>query len=254
MKLNKIAFVLGLGALLVLQACHSDKPHHREQAKIIMLQSTGEVSVQPNEASITIYLNCLDKDIKKSKDCLVEKSEALNKQLESYGIKKEDIMTTAINRDKEHDWVRQYDGSPSKRIFKGYRSSVTTRVTVKDLKVLEELYPELLEDKDIDVHGLSLTHSDMDSLNNAAYMNAVDKADVLAEQLVERMGASEKEILRIGNTALPAMENDFYMEDREDKIMYNMQAGNTTLAKSKITINNGTVYVHKNLTIEYRVK
>lgn len=253
MKMNKIAFAIGLGTLLALQACNSNTPYQRQQSKIIMLESTGEVSVQPDEAGITIYLNCLDKDIKKSKECLVEKSEALNKLFAEYDIKKEDIMTTSISRDKEYEWIRSYNGSPSKRIFKGYRSSVTTSITVKDLKVLEELYPELLEDEDINVHGLSFTHSNMDSLNNAAYMNAADKADILADQLVERMGASKKEILRIGNTALPATGNDFYDDGyltQEIKTLPGVVSGN----QSNITINNGTVHVRKNLTIEYKVK
>jgi uncharacterized protein YggE len=236
-----IATLFALSAVLFFQACNSGGA---DKHKIILLKSTGEVAVKPNEASISITLECNDMNIKNSKDCLITKSNKLNEDLLKFGIKQKDILTTAINQYKNYNWEN------NSNVFTGYKSSMTTLVTIRDFKILENLYAGLLTNENITVGNLSYSHSNMDSLNNLAYQNALDKSNVLAEQLLKKMDKSEKEILRIANIDLPSVQDDNNEYIGKQKVLLAESNANS----ADININSGTVYVYQTLVVEYKIK
>ncbi|GAA4305260.1 hypothetical protein GCM10023183_19280 [Nibribacter koreensis] len=210
----------------------------------MILSSSGEITTLPDEASLTLHLQCLDKDIKQSKQCLLEKSEALNTLFKTYKIAPEDILTTSINQSKEYGWQN------NSNVFQGFRSSITMSLKVRRLAVLEELYPALLTNENVTIGNLAYSHSKLDSLSHEAYQKALANANALADKLVQKMDFSDKEILSIANVELPARE-----EARGGAVAVQAESNMAADASSnRITLNYGNVYLTRTLHVEYRLK
>ncbi len=183
-------------SILLLLCCQQNTEYSK--FKTVMLKSQGEVETLPDMATFQINLSCLKWSIKESKNCIVDKSNELHAALQSFGIKESDILTTSVNMNKSYVWQN------SKRVFKGYDSSTSLYVTVRDIDKLGEIYTELLDNSELTLGGLSYSHSQLDSLENAAYVAALENSKVLTDKLLERLPESKKEILKIGNVEISA--------------------------------------------------
>jgi uncharacterized protein YggE len=209
-----------------------------------MIKSYGEVETLPNIATFHIDLNCLDKSIKTSKKCLVEKSNELHDKLQTFGIAKDDILTTSVDMNKSYTWRN------NSSVFEGYRSSTTVFISVRNIDKLDEIYTELLENRNLDLGGLSYSHSEIDSLKNEAYVNALKKSGILSEKLLEQIPETKKEILKIGNieitASLPESNESKYEAENEMPVV---------VSKNKsVAISKGTVKVTATLFVEYQIK
>lgn len=237
--------ILLLLSVIALVGCNNAEISDNK-FKTITIKSVGETEVLPDMATFQIYLSCKDRSIKQSKQCLIEKSNALHKQILSYGINTKDILTTSINMEKQYRW------SKNSRIFDGYQSRTTMNVKLRDIDKLDELYTELLENKNLELRGLQYEHSQLDSLKNEAYVKALRKASVLADQLLEELPESNKEILKVGNQQLTASMPS------APRRSYNLQAEMTEVVEDQsvsnsVAINTGTVKVRATIFVEYQI-
>lgn len=210
-----------------------------------MIKSLGEVESLPDMATFHINLNCLDRSIQASKNCLVEKSNELTSKLQSFGISKDDILTTSVEMNRSYAWRN------NSSVFEGYRSSTAIFVTIKNIENLDEIYTELLENRNLDLGGLNYSHSQIDSLKNEAYVNALDKAGILTDKLLEKLPESRKEILKIGNVEISASMPEG--KDSSLEVQYDREEGQAARNQS-IAISKGTVKVIATLFVEYQIK
>jgi uncharacterized protein len=238
----KNILVLLVGLLLL--SCQNDSPLAPAKFKTIMVKSVGEVETLPDIATFHINLNCLQKSVKASKQCLVDKSNELNSKLLSFGIKQDDILTTSVNMNKSYTWKN------NSQVFEGYNSSTTIHVTLRDIYKLDQIYTELLENRNLDLSGLAYSHSKLDSLKNEAYTDALKKANVLADKLLAELPASEKEILKIGNVELSAS----MPEAKQSREMDGYAVAEVGAQNRSIAISKGTVLIHATLFVEYQIK
>ncbi len=234
----------GICVLLLLASCQQNSTADPAKFKTIMIQSVGEIATLPDLATFFIDLNCVDKSIKTSKQCLVDKSNELHIKLQSFGINKEDILTTSVDMNKSYAWRN------NSNVFEGYRSSTTIFITVKNIDKLDEIYTELLENRNLDLGGLSYSHSKIDSLKNQAYINALEKSAILTDKLLEKLPESKKEILKIGNVAISAS----LPEAKNQKFLEEDQVNAEATSNRSIAISKGTVKVAATLYIEYQIK
>jgi len=208
-----------------------------------MLRADGKVETLPDLATFSLNLNCLDKSVKASKKCLVTKSNDLNSKLSSFGIAQKDILTTSVEMTKSYTWRN------NSNVFEGYLSTTTLFVTVRNIDKLDEIYTELLENRNLDLYGLSYSHSKLDSLKNEAYADALKKAGVLADRLLHEMDNSKKEILKIGNVEISSSVSGV-----ETKAFAKQEESDQESPQKSIAISKGTVEVYASLFIEYLVK
>jgi uncharacterized protein YggE len=227
---------------LFLASCQTNPAPEKEKFRTIMLRSTGEIETLPDMASFTVQLSCLDKSVAASKKCLVDKSNELISTLLSLGLKKEDILTTSVDMQKNYDWRN------NSRIFLGYNSSTTVYITVRDIDRLDEIYTELFENRNLETGGLTYSHSALDSLKNAAYVDALKKANVTAEKLLPELNKKEKEILKVGNVEITAS-----MPEELQQAMDHERMEANAVAQKSIAIGSGTVKVTAVLYVEYLV-
>ena len=237
--------LIGIISLLVLISCQNQTTVEPSRYKTIMIKSFGEVETLPDMATFHVNLNCLDKSIKASKNCLVDKSNELHSRLQSLGVSKDDILTTSVDLNKSYTWRN------NSSVFEGYRSSTTVYITVKNVENLDEIYTELLENRNLELGGLSYSHSKIDSLKNDAYVDALEKSQILADRLLEEMPETKKEILKIGNVEIQAsmpVRNEDNIQDQSE------MAENAAANARSIAISKGTVKINATLYVEYQIK
>ncbi len=226
-------------------ACSQVEKSNKLINKSIILKITGEAKVQPNEAFVNVYLKCINKNIAKSKTCLIKQSEELKKLFKSYKIKQEDIVTNNIAQSKEYRWHK------NTYKFDGYKSATSMSIHIKNLTVLEQLYTKLLINKQIEIGNLSFTHSNLDSLNNAAYLNALDKANIIADKLLKSTQATKKEVISIKNINI-ASTPPIYDQNKLLETENNIDKAKEVKEKT-VSIYNGTMQAQESLIIEYHI-
>ena len=227
--------VLVILTLVMLISCTPKNDY-----KTIFLKASGTVEIAPNEASIIITASCLNKDIKQAKSCLIDITSNLDNDLRSFGIQKEDILTTNVNLNKQYTW------NNNSEVFNGYSASTTTSVRVRDLKILDELYTNLLSNDKLTVGSLTYGHSKMDSINNIAYIRALENANRLADQILTQLPEKNKSILQVSNFEIIKSESN-------PEIKYEKLAENQDLSKSNLTINFGNMVALQQLYVEYKI-
>lgn len=227
--MNKSAIIL---AILLLTCCNTENEY-----KTILLKTSGQVEAEPDEASISIQINCVDKNIESAKKCLINKSNALNEKIIGYGISKEDILTTRINLVKDYIWLN------NSNVFNGFNASTTINVMIRDLNLLDDLYTNLLSNEELTIGSLTYNYSQIDSLNEIAYLMALDKANSIADELLSELPEKKKVIARISNVEIPKddipVEREFKAADAREEM--------------NVNINIGNVIVEQQLYVEYRV-
>lgn len=207
--------------------------------KTILLKASGTVEIAPDEASIIITASCLNMDIKQAKSCLIDITSNLDNAIRGFGIPKEDILTTNVNLNKQFIW------SNNSEVFNGYNASTTTTVRVRDLTILDELYTNLLSNDKLTIGSLTYSHSKMDSINNIAYIKALENANKLADQLLTQLPEKNKSILQVSNFETAKSENP--------DILLEKHAVNQELRESSLTINFGNMVAIQQLYVEYKI-
>ncbi len=226
--------------ILSIIGCKSSTQLQSASYKSVLIQSNGEVTAVPDMASFQVNLSCLDKSIERSKQCLVEKSNALNKQLKDFGIDQKDIITNSVNLNKTYIW------NSGTRTFEGYRSSSQLYVTVRAIDELDEIYTALLGNEYLELAGLAYRHSKMDSLQNEAYSLALKKSEATVDRLLLELPESKREIMNIGNVQFSSNPIEYKANSADLRMS---EEGNQS-----ISISPGTIKVNATLLVEFKIK
>ena len=145
---------------------------------------------------------------------------------------------------------KSYSWRNNTQVFEGYNSSTTIHVKLRDISKLDQIYTELLENRNLELSGLTYTHSKIDSLKNEAYIDALKKANALADNLLKELPASEKEILKIGNVEISAS----MPEANQSRVADGYAVAEVAAQNRAINISKGTVLVNATLFVEYQIK
>lgn len=219
----------------MLISCNPEKNY-----KTILLKTNGIVEVAPDEASLTLNLSCVDKNIEQAKTCLLTISSRLNEDMINFKIRKEDILTTNVNLNKDYVWIN------NSNIFNGYLASTTTRVKIRNLAILDEVYTKLLSNENLTIGSLTYNHSKLDSINEVAYLIALENANKLADKILSRLPEKNKAITRISNFEITRSE-------------INPESGLRNLEKSvvqdqsQLIVNIGNMIAEKALYVEFKI-
>ncbi len=237
--MSKLSRVLLLVAIVLLPILAVAKT----PCKTIVLHSEGTIEVAPDMAVITVGLTCLDKNIDVVRACAAEKSHELYRQLQAFGIDSADIQTTAVNLRKAYRWDN------GKQLFEGYENTLAYAVTVRQLATLGELYAALLTNEYLSLNGLQYTHSQMATLRNDAYMQALNNANVLADRLLQAFPETTKNIVRVSNVKIDDAAP--VVEEAAADVVYNTAARPKV---SSVAVGSGVITIRATLFVEYGIK
>jgi uncharacterized protein YggE len=222
-------------SVILLISCNPEKNY-----KTILLKTSGFVEVAPDEASLSLNLSCVDKNIEQAKTCLLNISSRLNEDLINFKIRKEDILTTNVNLNKDYVWIN------NSNIFNGYLASTTTRVKIRDLTILDEVYTKLLSNENLTIGSLTYNHSRLDSINEVAYLIALENANKLADKILSRLPEKNKAITQISNFEITRSEiipEPDLRKNEESAVKY----------QSPLTVNIGNMIAEKALYVEFKI-
>ena len=211
-----------------------------------MIKSFGNVETLPDVATFYINLSCMDKSVTESKKCLINKTNELTSKLTSFKIPSKDILTTSINMNKSYTWKN------NSRVFEGYKSNTTVHITLKKIELLDDIYTDLIENKNITINGLKYSSSKIDSLQNEAYVNALKNSEILVDKLLENLPENRKEVLKIGNVQISSSSPNSVEVDENSNLRKNYEY--KSKPNETISINNGTIKTNAILFVEYQIK
>ena len=222
-------------SVILLISCNPEKNY-----KTILLKTSGFVEIAPDEASLSLNLSCVDKNIEQAKTCLLNISSRLNEDLINFKIRKEDILTTNVNLNKDYVWIN------NSSIFNGYLASTTTRVKIRDLTILDEVYTKLLSNENLTIGSLTYNHSRLDSINEVAYLIALENANNLADKILSRLPEKNKVITQISNFDITRSEinPEPVLRKNEEFAVQN---------QSPLTVNIGNMIAEKALYVEFKI-
>lgn len=215
-------------------------PASDKKAVLINIQSSGEMQLKPDSASITVNISCTNKDLPTSSACVSKNINFLFSVLEKNNISRDDYHSSRINLEKEHVWQN------NSQIFNGYKSSSTVNILFKNLDIMSETVTALMSMEKAEISNLAYTHSDVESYTNKAYLKALDNSRVLADELRVKFNGSAVEVVQISNIG--------------DQTFVTPPSGgmsaNDGLARampSSLQVNPGMMILVKDIYVQYRV-
>lgn len=232
--MNRLMLLL---VVLLLFGCNT-----KDDYKTILLKTTGYVETLPNEASILVQINCIDKNIEQAKNCLIEKASKLNTVLSNCGIQKQDILTTGINLNKSYVWRN------NSNVFNGFNASTSMNIKIHDLNLLDNLYTKLLSNEQLTISSLSYSHNKIDSLNEIAYVKALENANRIADKILTQVPEKNKIITKVSNIEISESDNEI---DNETK--YKVALEYNAPGKSNMEVNIGNMIVEQQLFVEFKI-
>ncbi|MFC0878081.1 SIMPL domain-containing protein [Saccharicrinis sp. FJH2] len=206
--------------------------------KTIVLKASGYVLAEPDQASIDLNLNCVDKNMEKAKSKLINKANTVNDILKKLGVDEKDILTTSLRLNKEYQWRN------NSNVFTGYNASSQVHVVIRNLDILGDFYTRFLVMEDLSIGNLTYQHSKIDSLSNEAYLNALENASILADKLLTKLPETNKTIGRISNVELSVSENT-----ETAKMLNNFESDKNY--KTQMPVSTGNMAVEQTLFVEY---
>ncbi len=207
----------------------------------VNIEASGEIQLIPDMASITVNINCTDKDLTKSTECTTMSVDELFALLNEHKVKKDDFHSSRINLEKKYIWKN------NSQIFNGYKSSSTINILFRDLETMNIIITKIMTMKNASLYNLNYSHSKIDSFTNKAYLKALDNSKTLALEIKTNVGGKSVEVLQISNIR----ENFGTKESvtlREKKL--------STYSPNKaptIQINPGSLKIIKDIYVQYRV-
>jgi uncharacterized protein len=147
------------------------------------LKVTGEgaVSVQPNQAVVTLGAVTEDKDLAVAQSTNAQKMNKVIQALKNAGLKDEQIQTIEYRVDL------MYDFKNGEQVFRGYQVTNILRVTMDDIQRIGQMVDIAVQNGANTVRNFNFSVKDKESSYNQALMKAIQngrqKAAVIGQEL-----------------------------------------------------------------------
>jgi uncharacterized protein YggE len=150
----------------------------------IYVEGSAELEVEPNMMNFSLNIQTLDLDLAKAKADVDARSRLLIETIKKFGIKAEDIATTALNIRPEYEYKE------NQRVLVGNQVSRQVDITLRDLKKYPDMMKALVDAKISETINTALTLSDKKSVEEKVQTAAMKDARDRAERLAKSQGKS----------------------------------------------------------------
>lgn len=166
-----------LFSMNVLAGALPDQPH-------IYVEGSAELEVEPDMMSFSLNIHTVDLDLAKAKANVDARSRVLIETIKKFGIKADDVATTALNIRPEYDY------RDNQRVLAGNYVSRQVDITLRDLKKYPDMMKAMVDAKISETINTSLTLADKKSVEEKAQNAAMKDARERAERLAKSQGKS----------------------------------------------------------------
>lgn len=211
---------------------------------LVNIEASGEIQLVPDMAGIAVNLSCTDEDLSKSTECTKISIDELFTLLDEQNVKKDDYHSSTIYLSKEYIWRN------NSQVFNGYKSSSTVNILFRNLETMSVVITKIMTMENASISNLSYSHSEMDTYANKAYLEALDNAKILADEIKEKLGGRAIEVLRVSNFREASGINEpAALRKTGERAMLASNAN----APSPIQINPGAQKIIKEVYVQYRI-
>jgi uncharacterized protein len=179
MKYVVAGLLMGLFAVPALADPLPAQPH-------VYVEGSAEIEVEPDMMTFTLSIQAVDLDLAKAKADVDARSRLLIDTIKKFGIKADDIATTALNIRPEYEYKER------ERVLTGNNVSRQVDINLRDLKKYPEMMKALVDAKISETINTNLTVADKkaveEKVQNAAMADAKTRADRLAKSQGREIG------------------------------------------------------------------
>ncbi len=180
MKLLTLALALAASLMMTAVAWADPLP----QQPHVYVEGSAELEAEPDMMTFSISIQAVDMDLGKAKADVDARSRLLLSTCKKFGIKANDLATTALN-------VRpEYDYRDNQRVLTGNNVSRQVDITLGDLNKYPEMMKALVDAKISETINTNLTLSNKKALEDKAQEAAMADARARAERLAKTQGKS----------------------------------------------------------------
>jgi len=175
MKSCLVAFIIALVSIPALASPLPNQPH-------VYVEGSAEIEVEPDMMTFTLSIQKVDIDLANAKADVDARSRVLIETCKKFGIKAQDIATTALAIRPEYDYKDQ------QRVLTGNHVSRQVDITLRDLKKYPEMMQALVDAKISETINTQLTVSNKKDVEDKAQTAAMADAKARAERLAKSQG------------------------------------------------------------------
>ncbi len=148
----------------------------------IYVEGSAEVEVEPDTMTFSLSIQKVDLDLAKAKADVDARSRLLIEACKKFGIKTEDIATTALNIRPEYEYRE------NQRVLTGNNVSRQVDIKLRDLKKYPDMMKALVDAKISETINTNLTVADLKTVAEKAQTAAMNDARARAERLAKTQG------------------------------------------------------------------
>lgn len=175
MKLLITAVVSLLLGFPVLATPLPNQPH-------VYVEGSAELEVEPDTMTFTLSIQTVDLDLAKAKADVDARSRLLIDTIKKFGVKAEDVATTALNIRPEYDY------RDNQRVLTGNNVSRQVDITLRELKKYPEMMKALVGAKISETINTNLTLADKKAVEEKVQATAMADAKARAVRLAKSQG------------------------------------------------------------------
>lgn len=233
---------LTLSILAILIAGCTASPNSNQPTRILNVNGTGTVKLEPDIARVNIGVRSQSPDIQEAFNDNNFKSTTIIETLTGMGVDQNDIQTQNFNVFQQEDQPRpQAEGSSEGQPQKSFVVENTVAVTVRDLDSLGEILSKVIEDGANTIYGISFDIADREAALAEAQTLAIQDAREKAAAIAEEAGINLGEIHSIEI-------NQDYGFPREAPAAEEMAAG-----IGSVPISEGTMSIDATVYLVYKI-
>ncbi|WP_039912717.1 SIMPL domain-containing protein [Cellvibrio mixtus] len=148
----------------------------------VYVEGSAELEVEPDTMTFTLSIQKVDLDLAKAKADVDARSRLLIDAIKKFGIKSEDVATTALNIRPEYEY------KDNQRVLTGNNVSRQVDITLRDLKKYPDLMKALVDAKISETINTNLTVANKKAVEEKAQTAAMNDARARAERLAKTQG------------------------------------------------------------------
>ncbi len=175
-----LSALFSAAALVAVNTMASPLP----QQPHVYVEGSAELEVEPDMMVFSLSIQTVDMDLAKAKADVDARSRLLIDASKKFGIKANDIATTALNIRPEYEYK---DGL---RVLTGNNVSRQVDINLRDLKKYPEMMKALVDAKISETINTTLTVSDKKAIEEKVQNAAMDDAKARAGRLAKSQGQS----------------------------------------------------------------
>lgn len=153
----------------------------------VYVEGSAELEVEPDTMTFTISIQKVDLDLAKAKADVDARSRLLIDTIKKFGIKSEDVATTALNIRPEYEYKE------NQRVLTGNNVSRQVDITLRDLKKYPEMMKALVDSKISETINTVLTVADKKAVEEKVQTAAMEDAKARANRLAKSQGKTAGE-------------------------------------------------------------